>query len=132
MTNRGAEPGATPRIAFLAITIALLGSCDKSEPKAAPPPMDVLVTEVVQKDVSVHQEWIGTTTGMINAEIRPQVQGYILTKNYKEGDVVQAGALLFQIDPREFQAKLDQAQGDLARAPAAAGQEPLHVESVPP
>jgi membrane fusion protein (multidrug efflux system) len=90
MTNRGAEPGATPRLALLAIAIALLGSCGKSEPKAAPPPMDVLVTEVVQKKVSVHQDWIGTLNGLINAEISPQVQGYILTKNYKEGDVVQA------------------------------------------
>src|SRR5262245_14694774 len=65
--------------------------------------------------------------GLINAEIRPQVQGYILTKNYHEGDVVQAGTLLFQIDPREFQAKLEQAQGDLARAQAAQGKTQLDV-----
>ena len=64
------------------------------------------------------------STGFINAEIRPQVQGYLLTKNYNEGDVVQPGQLLFQIDPREFQAQLDQARGDLAQAQAALGKTP--------
>src|SRR5262245_35233253 len=118
MTNRGAEPGATPRLALLALAIALLGSCDKSEPKAAPPPMDVLVTDVVKKDVPVYREWIGTISGYINATIRPQVKGYVLTKNYNEGDVVQPNQLLFQIDPREFRAALDQAQGNLAQAKA--------------
>jgi membrane fusion protein, multidrug efflux system len=102
----------------LATSLALLG-CDRSEPVAAPPPMDVLVSEVVKRDVPVYQEWIGSTTGFINAQIRPQVRGYILSKNYSEGDVVQAGALLFQIDPREFQAQLDQALGNLAEAQAA-------------
>ena len=102
----------------LAITAATVSSCKEKEKAAAPPPPDVLVTEVIQKDVPVYGEWIGTLSGFINATIRPQVKGYLLSKNYKEGDVVHTGDLLFQIDPREFQAQLDQAQGQLARAQA--------------
>src|SRR5262245_59960958 len=76
-----------------------LAGCEKKE-AAKPPPMDVLVTDVVQKDVPVYYEWIGTLTGFINATIRPQVSGYLLSKDYKEGDVVQVGQVLFHIDPR--------------------------------
>jgi membrane fusion protein (multidrug efflux system) len=124
--------GARLRIGVLVAVSAMLAHCGKSEQAAAPPPMDVLVVDVVQKEVPVHQEWIGSTTGYINAEIRPQVRGYILSKNYKEGDVVKAGDLLFQIDPREFQAQLDQAQGDLARAQAAQGKSQLDVNRYTP
>jgi membrane fusion protein (multidrug efflux system) len=102
-----------------AIAAAVCGGCKQSSGPATPPPPEVLVTDVVQKDVAVYGEWIGTLSGYINATIRPQVKGYLLTKNYKEGDVVHSGDLLFQIDPREFQAQLDQAQGQLARAQAA-------------
>jgi membrane fusion protein (multidrug efflux system) len=109
----------------------LLAACEKEQPKA-PPPMDVLVTDVVQKDVPVYGDWIGTTNGYINAAIRPQVKGYLLTKNYNEGDVVTAGTLLFQIDPREFQAQLDQALGELAKAQAAQGRTQLDVNRYVP
>ena len=94
--------------------------------------MDVLVTDVVQKDVPVYQEWIGTISGYINATIRPQVKGYLLTKNYQEGDVVQPEQLLFQIDPREFQAQVDQAQGNLAQAQAAQVKSQLDVNRYTP
>lgn len=113
------------------LALVLLAGCEKPQ-AAAPPPMDVLVTDVVQKEVPVYQEWIGTTTGFINAEIRPQVQGYVLSKNYNEGDVVQPGQLMFQIDPREFQAQLDQAQGELAKAQAAQGKTQLDVNRYTP
>jgi membrane fusion protein (multidrug efflux system) len=117
----------------LLVALALVGAgCGKTEAPKAPPPMDVLVAEVEQKDVPVYQEWIGTTTGFINAEIRPQVQGYLLTKNYKEGDVVQPGQLLFQIDPREFQAQLDQERGNLAEAQAALVKTQLDVARYTP
>ncbi len=112
---------AAPRNA-IRITAALclaLAACGQKPQQAAPPPPEVLVTDVVQKNVPIYGEWIGTLTGFINATIRPQVKGYLLSKNYKEGDVVHTGDLLFQIDPREFQAQLDQAQGQLARAQAA-------------
>jgi membrane fusion protein, multidrug efflux system len=109
-----------------------IGGCGKKQEAAAPPPMDVLVTDVVQKDVPVYYEWIGTIKGYINATIRPQVTGYLLSQNYKEGDVVQPGQLLFQIDPREFQAALDQAQGNLAKAQAALGKTELDVARYTP
>lgn len=103
----------------LLVALVLAGAgCRTSEPAHAPPPMDVLVTEVAQKDVPVYYEWIGTMTGFINAQIRPQVTGYLLAQTYREGDVVQKGQQLFQIDPRQFEAALNQAQGDLAKAQA--------------
>ena len=94
--------------------------------------MDVQVVEVVRKDVLVYQEWIGTLTGYINAVIRPQVKGYLLTKAYDEGQVVQSGQLLFQIDPREFQAQLDQWKGALAQAQAALVKTQLDVARYAP
>lgn len=105
-------------LVLLGLGVCLAAACREKAQQAAPPPPDVLVTKVVQKDVPIYGEWIGTMSGYINANIRPQVKGYILSRNYKEGDVVQSGDLLFQIDPREFQAALDQAQGQLARAQA--------------
>ena len=73
---------------------------------------------VVQRDVPVSQEWIGTTAGNINAEIRPQVDGYLLRRVYAEGSFVHQGDLMFEIDSRQVQAQLQQAQGDLAEAQA--------------
>jgi membrane fusion protein (multidrug efflux system) len=106
--------------------------CGKGEEAKAPPPMDVLVTDVVQKDVPVYGEWIGTLSGLINATIRSQVTGYLLTKDYHEGDVVQENQLLFQIDPREFQAAVDQAVGNLAKAKAAQVKTQLDVNRYTP
>lgn len=119
------------RVGLLCVAAALIAGCAKTE-APPPPPMDVLVTEVVQKDVPVYQDWIGTITGFINATIRPQVKGYLLSKNYKEGDVVQPAQLLFQIDPREFQAQVDQAQGNLAQAQAAQVKSQLDVNRYTP
>src|SRR5262249_26467413 len=84
----------------------------------APPsaPLEVEVAQVEQKDVPIYTEWIGTLDGMVNAEIKSQVTGYLLTKNYTEGSFVKKGQLLFEIDPRPFQATVDLAKGDLAKA----------------
>jgi RND family efflux transporter MFP subunit len=79
----------------------------------------VEVTEVEQKDVPVYGEWIGTLDGLVNADVRAQVTGYILKQGYQEGAFVKKGQLLFEIDPRPFQAALDQVQGQLAQAKAA-------------
>jgi membrane fusion protein (multidrug efflux system) len=79
----------------------------------------VEVTEVVQKDVPVVIEWVAATDGSVNASIRPQVSGYLIKQNYKEGDFVRKGQVLFQIDPRLFQAALEQAQGQLAQQQAS-------------
>jgi len=79
---------------------------------------DVEVVQVEQKDVSIFGEWIGTLDGFVNADVRAQVAGYLLRQGYLEGAFVKKGQLLFEIDPRPFQAALDQAQGQLAQATA--------------
>ena len=86
-----------------------------SQPVALP---DVQVLQVQQEDVPIYGEWIGTLDGLVNADVRAQVTGYLLKQGYQEGRFVKQGQLLFQIDPRPFQAALDQAQGQLAQAKA--------------
>jgi len=82
------------------------------------PPPEVTVAPVEQKDVALYTEWIGTLDGLVNADVRAQVTGYLSRQDYKEGDFVKAGELLFEIDPRPFQAVLDQTEGQLAQATA--------------
>jgi RND family efflux transporter MFP subunit len=81
-------------------------------------PLDVVVVPVEQKDVQIYSEWIGTLDGFVNADVRAQVTGYLLRQDYGEGAMVKKGQLLFEIDPRPFQAALDQATGQLAQAKA--------------
>jgi len=81
-------------------------------------PMDVEIITVEQKDVPIYGEWIGTLDGLTNADVRAQVTGYLLRQGYQEGAFVKKGQLLFEIDPRPFQAALDQAEGQLAQAKA--------------
>jgi membrane fusion protein (multidrug efflux system) len=94
--------------------LALIG-CQKSQQSTTAPP-DVEVVEVLQKDVPLSKEWVGTLDGLVNAQIRPQVTGYLLRQNYKDGSFVKKGELMFEIDPRTFRAALDQAKGQLANA----------------
>jgi RND family efflux transporter MFP subunit len=82
-------------------------------------PAVVEVVQVEQKDVPIYGEWIGTFDGLVNADVRAQVSGYLLKQGYQEGGFVKQGQLLFQIDPRPFQAALDQSQGLLAQAKAS-------------
>lgn len=98
----------------------LLSACG---PEAAPPapPVEVIVTEVVEKDVPVGSEWLGTTEGAIDAQIRAQVSGILLSREYTEGAQVTKDQLLFKIDPREYRAKVESAKGDLSRAKAVLG-----------
>jgi RND family efflux transporter MFP subunit len=86
-------------------------------PQGAPP--EVEVVQVQQKDVPVFSEWIGTLDGLVNADVRAQVSGYLLRQGYQEGAFVKKGQLLFEIDPRPFQAALDEARGQLAQAVAS-------------
>jgi membrane fusion protein (multidrug efflux system) len=89
----------------------------KSEQSAGPPgPPVVEVVDVVQKDVPVYFEWVGTLDGLVNATIRAQVTGYLIKRDYKEGDFVKKGQVLFEIDPRTFEAALAQAKGVLDQA----------------
>lgn len=94
----------------------------KAGPAMAPPPTTVQVVEVVQRDIPLFTDWVATTDGLVNATIRAQVQGYLLTQNYRQGDFVRKGQLLFEIDPRPFEAAVKQAQGVLSQSEAALNQ----------
>jgi RND family efflux transporter MFP subunit len=104
--------------AVVLIPAALVAAgCTRTTSAAGPPrPPQVEVAPVVQRDVPVYREWIGTLDGMVNAAIRAEVTGYLLSQDHTEGSFVRKGRLLFEIDPRPFQAALDQAQGQLAQA----------------
>src|SRR5258708_39725291 len=82
-------------------------ACKKAAPVTAPPTPEVVVAEVIQKDVPLYSEWVGTTVGFVNADIYPKISGYLLKQDYKDGDGVRAGQLLFEIDPREYKAAID-------------------------
>jgi RND family efflux transporter MFP subunit len=104
------------------IALALIvgaGCTSKTAQGAQPGTSDVEVLQVQKEDVPIYAEWIGTLDGLVNADVRAQVTGYLLKQGYQEGAFVKQGQLLFQIDPRPFQAALDQAQGQLAQAHAA-------------
>lgn len=99
----------------------VLGSCGKSEattgrPSASPPAQDVGVVRVLQKDVPIYGDWVATLDGYVNANIQPQVSGYLIRQNYAEGSLVHKDDVLFEIDPRPFQAALDVAKGQAAQA----------------
>src|SRR5271163_335905 len=113
--------------AVLPVVFFLAGCGGKAAAPPAPPP-DVKVTAVVQRDVPIVSEWVATLDGYVNAQIQPQVTGYIVKQTYKEGSQVQNGAVLFEIDPRPFQALLDQAKAQLAEAQAQLGKTQLDVD----
>jgi len=110
----------------LALTTALLAGCnDHAQPAAAAGGMGAMPVDVItvqQSDVPVSNDWVGTLDGFVNANIQPQVSGYLIKQNYREGSVVQKGQVLFEIDPRPFQATLQQAEGQLGQAQGAVGQ----------
>jgi RND family efflux transporter MFP subunit len=109
--------GALSLVVLSLIVGALRPRHVSGAPSGSPP--DVEVVQVEQKDVPIYGEWIGTLDGFTNADVRAQVTGYIMRQGYQEGAFVRKGQLLFEIDPRPFQAALDQAQGQLAQAKAA-------------
>jgi RND family efflux transporter MFP subunit len=105
----------------LVIVGLIIGAIRPKNVSGAPsaPIADVQVMQVQQKDVPIYGEWIGTLDGLVNADVRAQVTGYLMHQGYQEGAFVRKGELLFQIDPRPFQAALDQALGQLAQSKAA-------------
>ena len=112
----------------LILAICLVSvACEKKAGTEGGPAPEVLVAPVQKKDVSLDSVWIGTTVGYVNAEIRPKIQGYLLKQSYRDGSVVKAGELLFQIDPRQFKAALDEAVGQLGSAQAALGKSEMDV-----
>src|SRR5258706_6157301 len=114
------------------LVVAALGifvsGCNKSQATAAMSVPEVEVATVEQRDVPVFNEWVATLDGYVNAQIRPQVSGYIIRQNYTEGSLVRKSQVLFEIDPRPFTAALDRAKGDLAQSQAQLGKSTLDVE----
>ena len=115
---RKRTPAVTWTLSAIVILIMATFGCKRTAhaPQVGPP--DVMVMDVVQKDVPIYGDWIGTLDGMVNAKIHAQVSGYLMVQCYKEGELVHKNDLLFQIDPRPFQASLDKAKGELDQAQA--------------
>ncbi len=116
LTRKLAIGGALGLIVIALIVAAIRPRKSSGSGPGTPP--DVAVAQVEQRDVPIYREWIGTLEGYINADVRGQVTGYLLRQDYKEGALVTKNQLLFEIDPRPFQAVLDQAEGQLAQATA--------------
>src|SRR5216117_1197403 len=117
------------------VTVASAGCGDASRATATPPPAVVKVEPVVVRDVPISSEWVGTLVGYINAQIRARVAGHLMSQNYKEGSLVRAGDLLFQVDARPFQTAADQAdarlhlaESQLSQARAQVGASEAQVE----
>src|SRR5882724_8721187 len=116
---RGSTNSSTSWTAAVVAVLALLvtaGCSGTTSAAKAPEPPSVEVADVVQKDVPIYGDWIGTLDGLVNADIKAQVSGYLERQEYTEGSLVRKGQLLFQIDPRPFQAALDQVRAQLAQA----------------
>ena len=109
--RRSSYVAALLALACLGVLL-LMGCGEKKTATTAAPAVEVV--NVVQKDVPIVREWVGTTDGLVNAKINAQVQGYLIKQNYREGSLVKKGQVLFEIDPRPFQAALEQAKGQLA------------------
>jgi membrane fusion protein (multidrug efflux system) len=118
---------AASLIGVVAITAA--GCGDASRAAAPPPPPVVKVEPVVQRDVPVTVEYVGTLVGYVTAQIRARVAGHLMSQNYTEGSLVKAGDLMFQVDPRPFQAALDQAEANLLQAESQLSQAKAQVSA---
>jgi membrane fusion protein (multidrug efflux system) len=103
---------------LVSLALLLVASCRKKEvaPKAGPP--EVLVSEAIQQDVPIYNEWVAQLNGPVNADITPKVQGYLLKQNYQNGYFVRKGQLLFELDPRQYRAQVEQARAQLGTAEA--------------
>jgi len=134
LLNRRGPGTSRRRVSFAAMALLLgVAGCKKAAPPPPPPPPpEVQVMTVTLQDVPVYQDWIGSLDGFVNARIRAQVSGYLMSQNYQEGSLVKKGDLLFQIDPRPFAAALDQAQGQLGMAEAQLGRTELDVKRFRP
>ena len=111
-----------------AVLFSCVGCSQKTVSAQLAKPPEVEVTSVVQKDVRISSEWIATLDGYVNAQIQPQVTGYLIKQDYREGSLVHEGDVLFEIDPRPFQAVLDQSKAQLAQAEAQLGNASLNVK----
>jgi len=116
---------------LLVVVIAALaaGCGDRSGAAGPPPPAAVRVEPVVERDVPISSEWVGTLVGYINAQIRARVSGHLVSQNYNEGSLVKTGDLLFQVDPRPFQTAVDQADAKLRLAESQVSQAKAQVSA---
>ncbi len=112
--------------------VLLLPGCKKAQTTESPSPPLVEVAKVIERDVPVYSEWTASTDGFVNATIRAQVQGYLISRDYREGDVVRKGQVLFKIDPRSFQATLEQAKGQLTEQRARWETAKANLERIKP
>jgi membrane fusion protein (multidrug efflux system) len=124
MNNKRRIPiGAVAAVIVVVAIVSIIVIRGKSVAAATPPPPpEVQIAAVVQRDVPVQHEWVGTLNGLVNAAINAEVTGYLLRQDYVEGSFVHKGQLLFEIDPRPFQAAVDQAAGQLAQSKAQLAQ----------
>jgi RND family efflux transporter MFP subunit len=113
---------------FLVATVSLVAGCGNTNAAPPIPTPEVEVATVIQKDVPIFSEWVATLDGYVNAQIQPQVTGYIVRQTYKEGSFVRKGQVLFQIDPRPLHALLDQANAQLAQTQAQLGKTEMDVD----
>jgi membrane fusion protein (multidrug efflux system) len=114
---------------ILAVSTALISiGCEHKEEKPRMGPPEVQVSEAIQRDIPVFQEWVAQLNGPVNAEVTPKVQGYLLRQNYQNGFFVTKGQLMFEIDPRQYQAALDQAKADVAVAQAKLAEATTNVD----
>jgi membrane fusion protein (multidrug efflux system) len=120
---------ARARLLALVLAAALAGCGEKSGAATAPPPPVVRVASVLEEDVPISAEWVGTLVGYINAQIRARVAGHLMSQNYKEGTLVRAGDLLFVVDPRPFQTAADQAEARLHLAESQLSQAHAQVSA---
>jgi len=119
--------GLCKKAFILTAVLTLATGCGKKQVVSAGGPPEVEVAAVVQQDVPLYTECISTLDGYVNAQIQPQVTGYLMKQNYTEGTIVHEGQVLFEIDPRPFDAALQQAKGQLAQAEAQLGKTRLDV-----
>jgi len=114
------------------LLLGTLGGCSSKEEKPLPPPPGVTVTPVVQRDVEIQQDWVGTMLGNVDADIRPKVDGFLLTQLYSEGSYIKKGQAMFQLDQHQAQAAVQQAQGRLERSRASLAQAQIDVRRYTP
>jgi membrane fusion protein (multidrug efflux system) len=121
-------PASRLVLALVLATAVLAVGCGKTNAAPAIPVPEVEVASVIQQDVPIVSEWVATLDGYVNAQIQPQVTGYIIRQMYKEGSFVRKGQILFHIDPRPFQAVLDQANAQVAQAQAQLAKTAMDVD----
>ena len=117
---------------FLLLGVIFCTACSSDKAKPTPPPPGVTVATVVAKDVPLSQEWVGTMVGNVDADIRPKVDGFLLTRVYTEGSFVRKGQRMFQLVPRQAQADVEQGQAKVEQSRALLGQAQIEINRYTP